>query len=316
MLKLPSLRMKGLFTKNLPLKLSSVILAGLLELYFYSPDNSLKANVQVAISLANLPERLMVVEPKGELAIDIDLEGPEPLIEKVKSEPPIISLNIPPGVRSVWDVQFSEEDLDLPLGVKATDWSPRSLRLVFEKRVKRSVPVKITSKGKDEITARRLESLVVKPEQVVVSGPESTVTEIKELLTEPLDISRLKGSYSKDLTLQEVGDGVTLNVNMVSVRLEEAPTNRKRAIEKVSIRLISPPGMLVDLKEKVATVVLTGPPADLEKLDPSQITLVADATRLGAGSHRVKIAGLLPGGYEILTTSPPEVIVRVRNIEE
>lgn len=299
--------MKKLFTENLSLKLTALFIAGLLEFYFYSPDNSLRTTVEAAISFENLPNRTMIVEPSGRLGVQLSLEGPEPLIEKVKANPPVVNLSLPPEIGSSWTFRFKEDLLNLPIGVKLTDWKPQKIDFTFDKKIKRSVPVRLKGSEGGVLSQKQLEGVLIKPERILVSGPEGEVSEIEEVFTEAFDIESSGPVFARDISIEDVGKLSTLSVNMVNVSRAGVSSARKKAIEGVPISLLTATGYSGSLSQNTASIVLSGPGGEIDKLKSSDLTLIVDATRSPIGSHNLKVSALLPEGYKMVATSPPEV---------
>ena len=57
--------MKDFFTTHPGLKLFSLALAVMLELYFYGPDNAIVASINAGVEIKNLDDSLMIVSPPG-----------------------------------------------------------------------------------------------------------------------------------------------------------------------------------------------------------------------------------------------------------
>src|SRR5689334_22599536 len=108
---------KPKWRENLSLKLISLILAVMLEIYFYSPDNSLTVSLPVTVELRNVPSTMMFISPRnGERGIPARLEvrGPRPLIEQVRTANHRYVVDYPPTHPTVFSSPLDARQLWLP----------------------------------------------------------------------------------------------------------------------------------------------------------------------------------------------------------
>ena len=101
-------------------------------------------------------------------------------------------------------IRINHATIAVPPGMIITSVSPPSVRVSAERKVRKSVPVKVTLKGK---LPSRLSPLRVisEPGSVTIEGPASQVSQILSVATEEIDASQLeKGKeYLKSLRFPE-----------------------------------------------------------------------------------------------------------------
>ncbi len=306
--------MRKFFFENLGIKLFALVLAGLLEFYFYSPDNSVTETHLARVFITNLPESLMVVKPangrKG-LVARVRLTGPNHLVNQLRVTNPSFSISLPSDFdgRS-YKLSLSPDDLNLPNGVEVKAIEPPEIELGFEKVIRKSLKVNVPVQGKPK-DGMKLSSVVAIPSAVVVRGPNSELKDITEVSTGPVDISGISRELDREMRLEEVGRLTELGVNVVSVRVDLEPLVRKRAFASLPIKVLTAEGFQASVKPLEASIVVTGPSKDLEKLEKVEIGLVADASPFSQGQGIVELQAKLPSGFSMVAASPAEVKVNI-----
>ena len=99
-------------------------------------------------------------------------------------------------------VRIRNSDFSLPSGMVVTSITPTSIKVITEKKVRKSVPVKVHLKGALPVGVRDYEVLA-EPESVEVEGPASQVSKVDFVATEDIDARRLARDreYRKNLLL-------------------------------------------------------------------------------------------------------------------
>lgn len=307
----PSTKRKSILGENLSLKLISLILAVLLELYFYSADNSVKAALSASVEVKGLPENMMVVNfPNGNqvFASRVELRGPRPLIEQVRTSALKFSVEYPKDHPPIYTALLNTRQLGLPSGVEVTDVNPSTVTIEVEKTRTKEVPVTVDREGEPE-KGFRLESFVIQPTTVKVSGAARVVDTLQSISTQEVDISALTETKRMEVLLQAPSPLVTVATKTASVEAKIVPIQAERVIEGINISVVAPPGFAGSVDSSKIKVTLTGPARALDALPVEAINLVADARLLSEGRHEVEISGELPEGIAVLETKPKKVIV-------
>ena len=101
-------------------------------------------------------------------------------------------------------IRVSHAAITAPSGMTITSVSPSSVRVFAEKKVRKSVPVKVIIKGR--LPSGQLPSQVTSdPSSVIIEGPASQISQIISIATEDIDASQLERGkeYLKNLRLPE-----------------------------------------------------------------------------------------------------------------
>ena len=97
-------------------------------------------------------------------------------------------------------IRVTNDDITAPAGMTVTSVSPTSVRVSVERKIRKSVPVKVILRGR--VPARHSSLRVVsEPDSVDIEGPASQVSRVISVATEDIDASMLKKGrdYLKNL---------------------------------------------------------------------------------------------------------------------
>jgi diadenylate cyclase len=131
------------------------------------------------------------------------------------------------GVREgISQVRIRNSDFTLPSGMVVSSVTPSSIKVVTEKKVRKTVPVKVILKG--VLTAGMGEFEVVsEPATIEVEGPASQVSRLESVATEEIDAGRLVRGKEYQKNLLRPTRKVTL-LHDEPVLVKVVPLRRKR----------------------------------------------------------------------------------------
>lgn len=122
-------------------------------------------------------------------------------------------------------IRVNSTDISAPSGMTVTSVSPSTVRISAEKKVRKSVPVKVVLKGRLPSGQPPLQ-IICEPRSVEIEGPASQVSQILSVSTKDIDASRLKRGEEYPRNLQAPEKRVTiLRDTPVTIRLS---TRNKR----------------------------------------------------------------------------------------
>lgn len=300
------------FAENLSLKLTALLLAVLLKLYFYSADNSIKADLRVPLEVKNIPSGKMIVEPahggRG-LYVTLTVAGPASLVEQVRRAQYKFDVVLPAG-KDKYKFVPDPYQLNLPYAVKVLDVEPASIDWSLERVVKKELSV-VVSKSGDPAKGFRIASIKVKPERILAQGALSKLDGVSLIESKLVDVSGLAAFKRLEVELVEIAPSVKLSVNVVTVEIDIKPVVVEKLFKGVAVRAIAPKGFAVSAAPSKVNVVLAGPVTALKRLDPDKLVMIADAGNLSAGRHKVELDAELPQDVIIMQTLPKRVSVSV-----
>lgn len=299
---------------NLSLKLFALFLAMLLEVYFYSPDNSVTEKLLASVELRNVPNNLMVISPVGgvrNVSIALTVRGPAPVVQQLKRENLRYIIDLPPGITDSYLEYVKPEQLTLgSSGVRVIDFSPPILDLKFDTVIRKELLVIVPQRG-EPADGYRLKKLNIRPVSVIARGPESELSGVGVVETQPLEINEIREPRQAEVALVPPGAHTLLDVNVVHVDVLVSPVVAERTFDGLPIDVKSEKGGGATVSPATATVVVSGPTADLNQLDAAKIKISVDAASAGEGSHMLPLTATLPEGFEVESVSPEaaEVVV-------
>ncbi len=304
---------KPRWRENLSLKLISLILAVMLELYFYSPDNSLTVSLPITIEVRNVPSSMMFISPRnGERGIPgrIEVRGPRPLIEQVRTANHRYVIDYPQDQRPVYSVPIDARQLWLPAGVEVLEVHPHTLTVELEKSVQRRIPIEFDGNG-SVAQGFQMEKVTLTPDFVIVNGPASEVNPLKAIKTERLSVEGLNDTRRFEVPLINPGMFTKLDVQTINVEVQVGYIPAERTFEKVNIKVVAPYGYAGTVEPSRVKCTVSGTKENLEKLDIGAIQLQADGRELVEGRHEVAPSATLPDGIRLLAIDPKKVTVHL-----
>jgi YbbR domain-containing protein len=175
----------GWITDNWGLKLLSVLVAVLLWLATVGEPEIITAQ-SVPIQYRNTPPNLEISSELTDTAL-IEMRGSSERLSSPTNAVVILDLggNPRPGERTY---SILAEHVKLPPGIAFLRAVPSQIRLRFEYRVSREVPVVVrySAPAPDGFRIGRQE---ISPEVVRIVGPESRVNTIDKVQTDPVDLA-------------------------------------------------------------------------------------------------------------------------------
>ncbi len=219
--------MMGLITENFGWKLLSLLAAIVLWLALVG-DPELTTTISVPLEFRNLPRELDINSETPEV-VQLELQGPSAKLSRSKTANIAVLLDVS-TVNKSGEKTFTigPANLNLPAEVQMTRAIPSQVRLRFEHRRLREIPVQIRFSGPPP-DGYRVKSQDVIPERVRVVGPESRVLRVQTAETDPIDLGGMDGDQEFE---------TSIFVSEPLVRLESQPLVRV----KVTLEKLPPKG--------------------------------------------------------------------------
>jgi YbbR domain-containing protein len=298
-------RLRQALTRNLSLKLLSLLIAFGLWTFVNFGERDAEESLRVALELRNIPVDLMITSPRVNF-IDVRVSGPRTLLGRIDRNRLSIGLDLG-GVRPGPAVfRLGVEQLNLPRGVKIIRINPAQVTIELEAIAQRTVPVRVRLTGRPPPDLF-IDETKVSPETVQVSGPQSYVHSVDAVDTEPLDLTDVPaGTLERELSLEPVGEYVSLSAARVAVqvRLDEVEITRELTGVPVTVRNTN---YRYAVRPEVVQLTLRGPKRVLSNLERGTIPVYIDAGREGLGERSIKPTVDLPSGAELVSMEPATV---------
>jgi YbbR domain-containing protein len=162
--------LRAAFVDNAPLKFVALVLSLTIFILVHSDEDAV-IGAYVKVSYTMPADRVLVSEPVDQVRITV--KGPWRRIRRFEErslEPIHLDLT---SVRS-GEFAFQDDMIKLPPGVELQSITPVTMRLTFEGRAEKSVPVTVATAGRPA-HGYALEGVVATPSHVVIRGAETVV---------------------------------------------------------------------------------------------------------------------------------------------
>lgn len=202
--------LKGILVRNIGWKLLSLTLALVLWIVV-AREPELHASISIPIEFKNLPEELDISSTVPD-RIHVEIRGPAGRLSRDYLADLALVLDLKdvrPGERTF---TIHNYNVNLPVGVAFFRAVPSQLTLRFDKLLTRDVAVgaRYATTPPDGYS---VSTLSISPAKIRLRGPEDHIQQIKQVLTDPIDLSGVVG---------QADFHVHVNIGDPQVRLESA----------------------------------------------------------------------------------------------
>jgi YbbR domain-containing protein len=276
-------------------------------------DRLVSKVVPVVVDHGQVPETLEVGTPTTSVE-EVEVRGASTLVDQVDRAVARVLID-ESGIRVERTVTLEPVDLDgQPVANVAVEPETVNVEIDVE-----AVETNRTVSVRPQITGTpspgfALASLSVEPSTVTIRGLPDELTEIGEILTEPLDLSGLSENESLELDLI-VPDGVRLlepeeAVATVSVEIEPVAISGRTFVVGVVCQGAGQNACLPGLEQ--VSVTVSGPGSAFAELSAADVTPIVDVTGLDPGSYSLAptITGL-PAGVSLDAITPGSIPVTI-----
>jgi YbbR domain-containing protein len=216
--------LKGFFTKNLFLKVISILLAFILW-YFVVSERSGETAISVPLDLRNIPNSLIIIKNPEE-SINLRIRGPATVLRGLSSKNVKAIIDLSDARPGVATFAIEPEQITLPRGMRVTMVSPASIVLRFDSLFKKNLPVEALLVGKPS-EGYKLTGVGIDPPVIEIVGAQGELRGLRSIPTEEVDISGLKKDSVKKAPLDLRGlhvKSVSREEVKVSLRIAKVPT--------------------------------------------------------------------------------------------
>ena len=187
--------------------------------------------------------------------------------------------------------------------------SPRSMRLDIDAEASSQVPVVPRLEAIADEGFAIGHTLSVEPATVAVIGPRTKLRMIDTIYTTPHRLISLRNPVTITLPVEPPsGYGFRVEPETVSVSIAVFPA-KTRVFEGVPIQVFnSPAGARPRTEPALVRIELTGPPEDIDRLDPNALTLSVDFRGMTAG-RRAAVKFDCPPAFRLRSLSADSVTI-------
>jgi YbbR domain-containing protein len=289
---------RGLFTRNILLKVVSLIIAFLLWGFLMLEKKS-EVALSIPVRVENIPQGTVVTSPPPS-DVRVVVRGRRTQLSAMSDRilPYVIDLT---GARAgVNTFEVIAAKILLPRGLQIVHISPAQFDIHLSKVTDKRLPVAVRFRGALP-AGYKLTSYNVQPEIIAISAAREELAELKSLETEPIDLSPLRGDIelSVDLSLRDLHI-LDITTHSVDVRLNIEEREVERSFKNLPVTF--PEGRSARGQSTVS-VTVRGPAGIMENLEAGDLKAFAEAVRRGRGS-RAAIRVEAPENVNVIRVTP------------
>ena len=300
-------------TKHLGVKIVAVILAFFLWVHVVT-NKTYEYTVEVPFNVVDVPDDLLLVSDISDKC-EIRVRGTGKQLLRFLWEMEDLRFSASNYSTGLYVVDLTPGDLLVNQEYMTEIMeviSPKKLRLSFEERFDKVVPVVPDVKVAPALGYLTEGDLIVTPESISVSGPKRVVRKMKKLRTEHLDFVDIRSSLHEQVRLS-FADSAYLTLSDSSVLIEQS-------IVQLSERTFTGIPVIVRHGESHAgytiapdsiSVTVEIPPSLLDSVTADQFTASIDIAKALPGSTYVTPRISIPKGLHLVDVKPKEIQVEV-----
>src|SRR4030065_904165 len=218
--------MRKLLFENFGLKITAILLSVLLWLFASSRGLS-EIALDVPLELKDIPPGIELINHSIKV-VGVNIKGQEGIIRTIRPSDIRAFVDLSKARKGESIYSINKNNIKLPPGVTVTNITPSSVRVSLEESVTKTVqvrPVIIGTPG----SGFYVKSLSIFPENVVIEGARSKVATVDTMKTEPLDITGIKETVTRDLEVETTGTNIRTKTKDVTVKIVIARGRRRDA---------------------------------------------------------------------------------------
>jgi YbbR domain-containing protein len=295
--------LKDIIVKNSALKFFSLLLAITLWFFVMGEKKAEFSFSDVPLSLINKPEDLIITDKTAD-RISLRVSGSRTMLSTLSSSNLETTIDLEGAKPGTTIVRNLADRIKLPNGTRITSISPAECSLTLEPLVTKQVPIQLTMEGNPE-EGYEIFRTSITPEFVEVSLAKSEAKTLKEVKTEPLNVSAARESIEKEIAL--VLTGLEPPRSISEKKIHAAISIREKIIKKTMNRVavravnsiykttITPPFLRVMLK---------GPYSLVNGLSESTVSASIDLRGIKPGRYSRKVEVALPENVSVVELDP------------
>lgn len=272
------------------LKITSLVLAVFLWMYVRTEEKPVQV-ISVPLEYQALPDHLAIGSDALD-SVEVRVRAPETTIRHLSPRRFQARLSLEGAAPGEVTIPLSADNVRSPAGVEVLEVSPPSVTLRLERRLTREVPLVARFKGRPA-PGYEQDGYTLVPDKVIVEGPEGIVRQVRQGVTDEVDLSGRSASFETVVGLAPDRGGVRIlkdsgAVLRVSIR-EQRVT---RIFPGVRLWPNLPEGVdyRVRFEPETVTVVLEGTQEDLDRVGLEHLRALLDLEGMGPreASYAVK----------------------------
>ena len=278
-----------------------------LWLFVNMGERTSERTLRARLDLERLPAGMLITSPVPDY-VELRVSGSGLILSSVD----------PTSLRAVLDLAGARpgtatyalvgKDFQLPRKLRVIRVSPSHVTLQFDRVSRRSVPVRVQSRGEPR-EGLKLAAVQVQPEEVVLSGPRERIVGVRAVDTRPIELEDLgAGETEIEAALESPGPMVQLSSTTARLRFAVEPVRGERVLKDVPVEARGEGAAGFRVVPPAVELTVRGPQADITRLElPPGVVWVdvrgIDAKKGGQAEPQFQ----LPPGIDAVGWKPKRV---------
>jgi YbbR domain-containing protein len=245
-------------------------------------EKRIPVNFDIALDPQLRDDHVLATNPPTQ--VTVRLVGPESVIRKLNPLEMAVRLDLtgwPPGAR---ELQLTEAYLvGKPPRAEVEFFDPERVQLVVDERQRRALNVTLKFTG-DLPEGYTMYDAWVRPDKVIVEGPAAEVSTLTHVETDPVQLNDRSRPFLEQVSAVPDRPHVRIvDAQPLWVQVEVDASPVEKEFGEIPVQL-APRVDGANLTPDSASVTLAGPPELLARIEPQQIRVATDVSRLDASS--------------------------------
>jgi YbbR domain-containing protein len=185
-------------SENLALKIISLAFALVLWIFVMGERRHEVSHI-IPVTYKGVPEGLIIANQVPG-SVEVVVSGPRALLSHLSASEMAIAVDLAGAEAGVTSFKRLEESLRLPSGLAVLRISPAYVDVKLERVREKQVPVRLVLSG-EPAAGYRVRRVRVIPSRVTLSGAESELRAVSEVLTEGVDLAGVRESFVQTVAL-------------------------------------------------------------------------------------------------------------------
>jgi len=302
-----------LLQRDTGLRVISLLVAVALWAFVNASQRGAVESLRVPISYRSLPPGYVIVNQHPDFA-SVEVTGPRTLLSLLDPDRMAVRLNLSGVTVGAATLRIGPEMFNVPRQTVVTRVTPSVVALDIDRVVERTVTVHPALHGVPAV-GYHVEKVDWSPQTVTIRGPSRFLAHIDRVHTAPIEIGELTSDLDTAADLVLPNDKVALeDAQAVTVKVAIAEVISEREFRSVPVDV-----RISDLSSKFrvdpgqVNVTVRGPQIKLSTLELKGLVYI-EADGIQPGAHRLPVEVALPGGFELVRSTPE--VVRLRMYRE
>ena len=298
---------------QLGVKILAVVLAFLLWIHVVTNKNY-DYNVTLPLQIVNIQDGLMLASSVPTEA-EIKVRGTGKQLARFLLDVDSVTIDASPYSTGTYIVESTPDEfvINTVSGTEILEIvDPKKMRLVFEERMEKTVPVIADVKTEAALGFVKEGQLKIHPDSITVSGPKRFVRKIMSFETEEFHFSDLTTSLDEMVKI-DFPDSAFLTLTDSTARIEQTVIRlQERTYSGIPLKVTDTAGRTgyTILPDSIAATV-EGKTEVLDSIDADMFRASVSIATAAPGSTFVSPTVSIPPGVRLIDVRPKEILIRI-----